>query len=129
MKPTPVLVVLAYLALAGVVVWRLTGIYTGPWEDFQPTAQAFLTAVVARDSSALTRLAQTPSAVDAALTIVAHHPEWVSQGGRLRVWAGARHGDTTRVTYYHEPCPLMFTFVGRGGRARVHEFAAPCPDR
>lgn len=129
MKPTRVLVVLAYLALAGLVIWRLAGRYTGPFEELQPRAQAFLAAAVAHDSAALTRLAQTSTAVDAALAIVAQHPERVSQVGRLRVWTATRRGDTTRIVYTHEPCPLMFTFVGRGGGARVHEFAAACADQ
>ena len=129
MKPTRVLVVLAYLSLAGFVIWRLAGRYTGPWEGFQPTAQAFLAAAVAHDSSALTRLAGNPSAAESALALSAHHPERLTKVSRLQVWTGARQGDTTRIVYAHDPCPLMFTFVGTGGGARIHEFAAACPEQ
>jgi hypothetical protein len=128
--PTRVLVVVANVALAGFVIWRITGRYTGPWEEpFQPTANAFVAAALRQDSVALARLAVSSSTVDTALATAARHPERLAHVGRLRVWTAKRHGDTTRVVYGVDPCPLMFTFVGNGRGTRIAEFAVLCGER
>jgi hypothetical protein len=121
------LVALIAAALAAVAGWRLLVSYEGPWESFTQPTRAFLSAAVGRDSLQLARLGMSAAVIQRARALGAAHPDRFAIAGRPRVAAAQQLGDTTRLTYPTQPCPLVLTFVGRRDKARLTDFGFPCP--
>ncbi len=121
-------VVMAFGALAGLLIWRIPHLYEGRWESFVGPAREFLEAGAARDSARLVRLGASPAAIERALTTASKHPEQLVIG-RFRVISGTRSGDTVQVRFFYPACSgnvLIITFRA-GGRAQVADVSLPCP--
>ena len=123
------LVMACWLVLAAVVLWRVVGLYQGPWEEFAGQASEFLRAASMQDSTHLSRLGGSPAVVHQVLETARLHPEQFNTTIRLEPIEGHQNGDTSRVVFGYPACsgkPLTVTFRGTGWKARIEAISLPC---
>lgn len=99
------------------------------WSVYDVPGQRFLSAVLRRDSVALTRLSVSSSAVGWAIRTQRDHPRALSVWAQFaRAGTGVIRSDTSRVLFdtATEVCPLLITFVGHETQLRVLEAKARC---
>jgi hypothetical protein len=116
------------LAIAAVLILQPYSVIS-PWSAFDQPGQRYFSAALRRDSIELARLSLSRAPVEWALS--AEH----NQRNSLAAWAhnasasvGVKRGDTTAVLFETPTgaCPVLLTFVGPDGRARVLQAAARC---
>lgn len=120
----------AFLALVLAAVLAIQPYSVRPqWSVYDAPGQKFLSAALERDSSALTRLSVSSSAVAWAIRTKRDHPRALSVWAQLgRAGTGVIQSDTSRVLFDTptEVCPLLVTFVGHDTQLRVLEAKARC---
>ena len=122
------IIALLTLALAAVLAIQPYSVRS-PWSVYDAPAQRFLSAALRRDSAALTRQSLSPDAVDWAMRTQRDHARALSVWAHFaRAGAGVIQSDTSRVLFETatEVCPLLITFVGHEGQARVLEAKSRC---
>jgi hypothetical protein len=123
------LVLLTYVALAAVLVWRLLGLYEGRWASHLSRTRRLIRAAAAHDSVRLDHLVSSPGLASRMLAAARSHPEQFAEAGRMQVVTGERAGDTTRVWFSHLPCPgqvVVVTFRNTGAGVRIYDADLPC---
>ena len=126
------LVLLTYVALSAVLVWRLFGLYEGRWASELSRTRNLIRIAAAGDTARLSRLVASPGVMRRVLAAAASHPEQFKEERRLRVVTGRRAGDTTRVTFGHVPCRrqvVVVTFLKTDAGTRIEDAGLPCAPR
>lgn len=123
------LVMGAWTALAGILLWRILGLYQGPWEEFAGQTREFLRMASIQDSASLVSLGGSTEAIHQALETARQHPEQLVLNRRLEVMEGHQEGDSARIAFVYPACAsnlLMVTFRGSGWKARIEDVSLPC---
>lgn len=132
---TPLLLTLLALAIfAG--AFLLFQPYSADWpgDGYTRPAQRFVRAALRGDSAELRRLSASAAPVTWGLAAARGRPESLAGWARSsRAWTGKRQGDTAEVFLYpaSEVCaesPIVFSFVGSRGTARVLRASSACLD-
>jgi len=127
-------IALLILLGAGLVGWRLLGIYSvRTYQPFLAPTREFLAAGLAQDSAGLVRQGAAPAAVRWMLAAGRENAGYLRQlEHRLYVGHGMRSGDTSVVlfgTRNFGPCtswPLTVFFAGPPTAARIQRVSGGC---
>jgi hypothetical protein len=100
-----------------------------PWTEFDAPGHRFLSAALRHDSAELRLLGASPRVMEWALGMRRDQPQDLSTYARFaRAETGVVRSDTAHVLFDTgtDVCPLVITFVGRDGKARVLEAKPQC---
>jgi hypothetical protein len=125
------------LALVGVAILLTLQPYSADWPGraYKKPAQRYVSAALQHDSVALARLSAGLAPVVWALHAARDRPWFLALWAqRTQAWTGERRGDTVDVFLYPSTktcgeAPIVFRFVGSGGRARVLSAGSECLDQ